>query len=301
MYRNCNNSCSNQSCCSSLSNEDLVNVMNNIDNEIIAYSKHRINNYLYGYSYNKDTDHIISQLNSYKNSINRHRVSTLANEKTCLCSCKVNALFEKVRKLTGKDCTKKCRTDVIVGENTGWMLKNPQCVARANWEKFSYNLCFELSMDVELMSVDDLCEISYDLSTKELSCDVIAAFSVYNHVCNITNSIDIFSKSCDLTFDATKSEPECKVQYTQLVKTTNCDLSFKKYMNLLECKLNHSIVAEVYGKNLKLDIIDDKPHLITKSNSYNICDLKFKKMITEECETLNFKPEITNYLNSYNL
>lgn len=301
MHSNCNTSCNNAACCSFLSNEEIVNVLNNIDNEIITYSKSRINNYLYGYPYNSNKDNLIQQLHTYKVILDRYRISIFYNEKPCLCSCKLHGIFEKIKKITGKDCTKKCRTDVMVGENTGWMLNNPQCVARANWEKFAYKLCFELSMDVELMSIEDLCDIAYDLSTKEMSCDVVAAFSVYNHICTITNDIDIFSKNCNFTFDVNKTKKECEVKWQELVTKQNCDLTFKKYMELLDCKLNHSIIAEVYGNKLRLDVIDNKPHLITKSNSYNICDLKFKEMITEECETLNFKPEITNYLNSYNL
>lgn len=297
----CCNSCSGNSCCSQVTNEQLVNLSNNVKKEIEKTSKSRINNLTLGYPAKSFSNDYINVLSNYDKIIVRYRKAILVQEPPCLCACKFNKLIEKINKLVGKDCSKKCREDVVIEERLDWIINNPHCVAAARWEKLVYQVCFDLSMDVELVSKKDLHSIVYEITKKELTCNIVAAFSVYDKVCKLTHDIDISSPLCTLTFDINKSKKECQIQYENLITTTKCDLSFKKYMQLLECRLNHSIIADVYGKSLRLDIVDDKPHLVTSSNSYNICDLKFTELSTNNCEILDFKPEITEYLKSYNL
>lgn len=302
-----NKSCCNMGKCSSnctsckiYTNADLVSIINNIDNEINKFSKGRILNYLYGYRY-KDVKESITRLTSYKTVLNTFRISLLHEEKPCLCSCKIDKLVSKISKLLGKDCAIHCRKDVTVEENLGWILYNPYCVARGKWEKAAYQVCGELKMDVEITTQEDICDITFDLISKALPCKIISAISVFSKVCDLTANVDIKSDACNLTFDSQKTEEFCKINYQKLITDVSCDLSYKKYLNLLDCKLNHSIIADVYGNNLRLDIIDDKPHLITSQRSYNLCDLKFTEISSNACELLNFKPEVKEYLDSYNI
>jgi hypothetical protein len=298
---NLGNCSSDNTCCKVFTNASIVSIINNIDKEINLYSKSRIANFLYGYKSKDNVEEFIVRLTSYKKVLESFRISLLHDQIPCLCSCKIDKLVSKISKLIGKDCSTECRKDVTVEENLGWILYNPYCVARGKWEKAAYQVCGELHMDVEITRQEDICDITFELISNNISCNIISAISVYAKVCDLTANVDIKTDSCNLTFDFQKTEEVCKINYKKLVTDTSCDLSYKKYLSLLDCKLNHSIIADVYGNKLRLDIIDDKPHLITSQRSYNLCDLKFTEVSSNACELLNFKPEVKEYLNSYNL
>lgn len=293
--------CSDSVCCPEISNETTVDILNKLYKQIEKYSKSRISNLRFAFNTSKTVDEDILKLTYYSKILESYRRSLYHNCNFHLCNCKVNRIINKVKNIVGKQPINKCREDILVEERPSWILANPQCVAYAKWEKLAHQVCFDLSMDIELVDLKDLSSLIYDISMNSLVCDIVAAFSVFDKVCKLTYNTDISSPDCSITFDINKSKKECELNYQSLIETTSCDLSYKKYINLLECKLNHSIIADVYGKSLRLDIIDGNPHLVTSSNNYNICDLNFTEVSNKDCEVLSFKPQVTKYLNSYNL
>lgn len=185
-------------------------------------------------------------------------------------------LSEKIRRLTTR-CDIDCRKD-IVKDSSGvdaWVAKHPNCVSRERWERIAYIVCDAINLEIEIVDRDENeCDISLEVMSKEMLCDLTFEISRKIIPCDIILAISIFQEMCDLNFEIERSIEECAIDFKLLKEQVECDINFDFYKKLIDCNISFDIIKTVYENDCVFEI-GDSIELVTPLNRYPLDKLKF--------------------------
>lgn len=276
------NECCNKCCVDKCVNLNFRDIIYSINEQITTLSSCKINDLKYGFKCKDHTDFKINKL-----SLQKWVLENYQKFSKCICLSDINIIKEDVK--TTINCKPSLYKDLIIDSSNQqeWNKLNPYAVSRESWEKYVYQVCEDLSLDI---TIETACNFIYDIQVQNISCNVLSALSVYSKECEINFVKDIYTKQ------------ECKIAFQELVtKIPTCNLDFKTYTKLINnCNLRPEIIKEVYSCDLKLEIINAKPYLNTTNNSYCLDDIKFTKTLTDNtCDILTDIPEIEKFIREY--
>lgn len=230
----------------------------------------------YGYSCDKKAESKMDLLQNYLYVLEDENRKIALGGKPCLNCYVLQALAEKVRKLTAS-CNMGQRKDLIVDKSGVdlWLIDNPYCVSRKKWERIANIVCEAFNLDIEIKNITDDCDLSLDIMSMETACDL--TFEIVRNLipCDIMLAISAYNEACDLGLEITRSEEECKIDFDLLVEEVECDLDLKAYQTLIECNLSFDIIKTVYENGCSFNI-GDPVTLVTPMNEYPLEQLKFK-------------------------
>lgn len=233
-----------------------------------------------GFSFTHDAVVKLELLNSYLKILQDENLNISLGGKGCLNCNDLQKLAEKTRQIT-TNCSTSSRKDQIVDDSkeAEWISKNPYCVSREKWEELAYRVCGDLRL--ELVAVQDVCDITFELIRKLIPCDLMVSIAVYKQQCDLGLKIKRTEEECDLDFEILSSE-------------TKCDIDLKTYKTLVEKNFSYDIIRNVYEHGCTLELNDEgegdvEIHLVTPLRKYPIKNLRFSKI-----------PEISN-LSKYNI
>ena len=276
------NECCNKCCVDKCINLNFRDIIYSINEQITILSSCKINDLKYGYKCKDHTDFKINKLSLQKWVLENYKKFS-----KCICLTDINIIKEDIQ--TTINCKPSYYKDLIIDKSNydNWNKLNPYAVSRESWEKYVYQVCGELSLEI---SVETACNFIYDIQVQNISCDLVSALSVYSKECEIQFSKDVYTK------------PECKIAFQELIsKSPNCNLDFKTYIKLINtCNLRPEIIKEVYACDLKLELTNNKPCLITNKNSYCLDDIKFTKTLCDDsCNIITEVPKIEKFIREY--
>lgn len=191
-----------------------------------------------------------------------------ANTK-CLNSEELKIYNQLVKKLTF-DCKSTKNIVFIDSKNkTNWEENNPDCNSRKQWERIALRICNKYSIEIELIPLDTVCDIAYEISKKTLPCEIITAISLQQKLCNLNISVN-------------RSKEECNIDYKLLIeKHPNCELTKKQYVSLVDEGFSYEIVSLIYDNSFKIEVDSKgKITLISPIRKYKLPeDLKINDVI----------------------
>lgn len=233
----------------------------------------------YGYSITHDAWTRVDLLQNYLRVLEDENRKLALGGSPCLSSYKLQSLAEKVRGLT-TTCDINGRKDLIKEDDpitkNSWIAQNPYCVSRERWEKIAYIICdaFNLQinivedtedckLDMEVLSVEEVCDITFEIVRNLIPCDIIVALSVYHEMCdldlNITRTLD-------------ESELDCNI----LVNDLQIDLDQQLYRELVSANISFDIIKTVYENGCSFNINNGDVELVTPMSAHSLSKLKFK-------------------------
>lgn len=218
--------------------------------------------------------------------------SLINNASICLDCNRLNLLIDKARGLTTKYPKSQPRTDLHVDDSgeTAWLVQNPYCASYEKWEKLAYTVCEQLTIDIELLSREVLCDLTFDIARNIVTPGVLRGLSAY-------------SQACQLEWEITRTKKECEIDYELLLeKVEDCDITLEFYNELIDHNITYSLIAAVYKAGLSFEIVHGCPFLVTPTNRYNMHDLQFDTLVTdidtEVCQAVA-DDDLVDYLNDY--
>jgi hypothetical protein len=180
---------------------------------------------------------------------------------SCLKNDEVTIYKNLVKKLTF-DCKSQ---DLLVKVNNNnkefWEENNPECTNRKQWEKIALRICNKYTIEIEVIPINTICDIAFEISKKTISCDVLT-------------SISLQQKLCDLNISVKRTKEECEADYKLLIeKYKDCNITKKEYLKLIDNNFSFEIISLIYDDNLKLEVDSKgKVSLISPIRKYKIPD-----------------------------
>lgn len=186
-----------------------------------------------------------------------------------------------------------------------WIAYNPFCVSKEVWEKFTVTYLDKLNVDLEVLPIEQKCDIVLDIVARNISeellrlCDLDVELDVsingvdldlkaFLNECDISLEAVVKSpESCELDFEAFASRHECDLRISAVSKTinnqcrleldllrenTNCDLDFDTYVHLKSCNVSYNLIKSVYENNCT--ITTSPLQIITPSATIDLNKLK---------------------------
>lgn len=267
-------------CCADHSVRAIDDVIFSARKTLLFYTDEEYNRMVYGFRKSLDRFSDFRKLSVYVGLLEKHRQQLLKGSKVCLKCEELQKVLEKVKILSVRTEV-NCRNDLIIDESNkaDWNLSNPYCVSREKWEKLLYRVCNDMGLNLKVVSLKNLCDITYNVRTSTIDCTVLAALSYYKVACNLDHQIKV-------------SQTDCSLEHNLLKKKYNCDLSLKVYNKLIDCNISPTVIKTVYDCGMSLDVeVREKeicPILITLTGTrLNVCDLNFDSKLTKkECELI---------------
>ena len=142
-----------------------------------------------------------------------------------------------------------------------WEENNPECVNRKQWEKIALKICNKYTIEIERIPLDTVCDISFEIVKKTISCEVLT-------------TIALQKKLCDLNITINRTKDECATDYKLLIeKHPSCNLNKKEYFCLIDSNFSFEMVSLIYDNNLSLEVDSKgKVTLISPIRRYKIPD-----------------------------
>lgn len=263
--------------CTACYNPELDRLIYGIKYTLEKLSGEVVKSFEFGFSCDKNAKSKIETLNAYLLVLqNETNILSLGGE-ACLKPYYLQSLAEKVRKLT-LSCDLSERKDQIVDRSKEheWIIQNPYCVTREKWEKVAYTICDTLKLDVKVtkdsekdcdlkinvLSEEEVCNLSFEVVRTIIPCDIILAISVYKQV-------------CDLNLEVSRTEEECRLDFNILAEQVNCDLDLQAYNQLVDCNLSFDIIKTVYENGCSFEVQGAEVLLSTMMNKYPLSKLNF--------------------------
>jgi hypothetical protein len=228
-----------------------------VEYTINTLSTNKANSKVHRTPFNLVGENKLKNLHSYFNILNNERINVELGGKGCLDCNQLQALAEKIRKIT-ISCDKSAKKDFSSDKSNiqAWISKNPNCVAREKWEELAYTVCGEFKLDI--ISTEIKCDITFDIVKQIIPCDIIVVLSAREEVCNLDLKI-------------TRTEEECKLDFEILSEKINCDLTFSAYKTLVENNFSYDMIESIYenGCSIVVDDSEIRIHTAQFSTQYN--------------------------------
>lgn len=180
---------------------------------------------------------------------------------SCLDSEELSVYKNYIKKLTF-DCTTSKPTLFVNSVNKSiWEENNPECVNRKQWEKIALKICNKYTIEIEKIPLDTVCDISFEIVKKTISCEVLT-------------TIALQKKLCDLNITINRTKDECATDYKLLIeKHPSCNLNKKEYFCIIDSNFSFEMVSLIYDNNLSLEVDSKgKVTLISPIRRYKIPD-----------------------------
>jgi len=215
----------------------------------------------YGFSCDKKAEDKLKTLFSYLRVIEEENRNVSLGGEPCLKSHKLQSLAEKIRGISVR-CDYENRKDLISDRSNmdSWVAANPYCVSREKWERIAYQVCEAFRLEVT--SIEEKCNLTFEVIRNIIPCDIILAVSVYEQMCDLNLHVD-------------RDEVECQIDFDILSTETNCNIDFRTYKTLIDCNLSFDIIKTIYENDCQIEIGEDGIILVSALNSYNVNELKF--------------------------
>lgn len=253
-------------CCEEPTYESITEVLYTIKQEIVDIGRGLLDNLWYGARYAEDSERRIRKLNVFHSLLDRLRVALRNQGSLCLNCSQVHHIVEAARLVVGVNCSgnrlKGLEIDSTrIGE---WSIANPFCISHENWEKAMYAVCDLLGIKVVAVDGQKACELSYDLITRKIDCEIFVEISKIED-CSIKYNIFTDTKSCEANFVGILTKNDCKIGFKDLVKSHKCDIGFHDYVNVINCGVDARLIKKIYSCGMSVGFSRTKacPILIT--------------------------------------
>ncbi len=253
--------CNDKKICSVHSYRSIDELTYRIKQRLNFLSREKLNNLFYGYKCAADIDAEIKKLSTYKEVLDRTKISFLHIGKSCNDDETIQRVVEKVNKVIGKTSCPKKRADIKIDDSglDRYMLTSPKCISYDEWNMFSRKICGKIGFTLTVEK--QICDITYEISKKIISCDLLYSLKVYKEL-------------CDLKYKVKRTADECKLDWKLLVEKTNCDLDFSVYLSYVrKHNLSYPILEQIYAAGLSLTTIEDDIVLCTPLNNYSLSQI----------------------------
>lgn len=145
-----------------------------------------------------------------------------------------------------------------------WIMNNPGCISREEWEKFTYKICPRINFRV--VSVKEAAKFIKDIKVNYIneSCPILYTISIAQLAAK-KNCYDVSVKSIE----------DCKRDYKVLVNEVGCNFDFDVYAKLLECNLSNKVITKLVecGLDLGYSPTTNTAIIITEQGEYNLADI----------------------------
>lgn len=254
--------CNDKKICSVHSYRSIDELTYRIKQRLNFLSREKLNNLFYGYKCAADIDTEIKKLSTYKEVLDRTKISFLHIGKSCNDDETIQRVVERVNKVIGKTSCPKKRADIKIDDSglDRYMLTSPRCISYSEWNEFSRKICGKIGFT--LTAERDICNITFELAAKSISCDLLYALKVRRDL-------------CDLGYRVTRAdEKNCKIDYKLLLESVPCDIEYKAYVSYVrDHNLSYPIIKDIYAAGLSLATIEDDVVLCTPINQYNLSQI----------------------------
>lgn len=237
------------SCCMEYDARYLDDLIYEVKGQLIDYSNSYLSRLNWGWGKKDDELKKFKRIKSYLSAVQEAYRRLRYNVDPCMPCEELQSVIESLKKeIDYKGCVTH-RYDVNVEQSVANTLLNPHCVSRESWEKALGIICDEIKYDLTVLSVQQICDITYTL----------------------VNTI----KDCKLDFDKKVDIKECKIEYKKLVDTTKCELTFEQYANLIKCDLTYEQIANLYecGIEITYNTKECCPQALVNGTLVNLCDV----------------------------
>lgn len=272
--------CHDFACCISHTPRILSDIIYSTEQYLNDIVKNNYNYNVYGYHKSAQNDDKFGEIKTYKNALERHRLSLLNNTDACLKCSDIQIIIEKIKKITGSQCKPYSRKDIYIDESqkSEWDSTNPYCVSREKWEELAYHVCDTIGIDIKVTNKSALCAVYFELDTNPIMCDVIYELSVHK-------------RNCDLGYKLIRTKEECALDYAILIKKQNCDLTLDQYVKLIDCNISHKLIKKVYDCEMRLEINNKEyecPIIVSLTGQkIPICDIDFNTIVNvSNCQSI---------------
>jgi len=223
-------------------NVDIEDLIYQCESSLDILGEKRVNNKKYATPFNSHNK--IEILEDFLKVLEDEQYNIILGGKQCLSCDKLQSLAEKVRKVTAS-CEKSPRKNIKIDKSgvDKYIAGNPYCVSREKWEELSYRVCRELKL--ELKSVEDKCDITFELVRKLIPCDIMVSIAVYK-------------QQCDLGLKVNRTEEECDLDFEILTSEIPCDLDLKTYKTLIDNNFSYDIIRNVYENGCTIELDDSE-------------------------------------------
>lgn len=286
-------------CCLNVSMDTLKGLIYLLERDLSVSAKDKLNLFLYQYP-SKFSENHIAKLTRYLTILKKIEYAILRDVEDCYECEFYEKIYSAVNSMVSR-VSYHCEANVSVdtSNKTAWELSHPYCITRSRWEELAYVICNDLSIKFEI--IDKSCDLTFDLATNTISCDTIAALSVYD-------------KMCELNYKVSRTEKECLLDYNLLIENhPDCDIDYRLYKELIACNLSYDIINQILCDNTNLGIVNGKPSIRTLVGDYIIgSDFSFKQVIapsqcgdslcrTEGSCTTDYPSFLKRLMSDYNL
>ena len=241
----------------------------------------------------------IDKLQTYRYYLEQEQRKLMMGGEGCLSSDELQLLYEKIKSITANCEEFETRPDLII-DSSGvdvWIALNPYCVAREKWEYLAYDILCDLSLDVQILKEEYLCDITTDIITEIIPCDLVVMFDIYNKNCELgfTPTIDI--KKCVLNYEALMTNKDCELGLSLHLSEMTQELEFDVYAEFMNQGLSPVMVESIYAKGLSLSIDNEELYIHTKDQKYGISSIQFSDDPNiESLAKYGVNPEDSEYL-----
>ena len=180
------------------------------------------------------------------------------------------------------DCA-EARKEVLVdsSKKEDWEINNPMCVNRKLWERLAYKICKNYGITLNIEKVNKTCpDPNLVITKKDLECNISMDIVTKNLECDILTSIYIVKKACNDGFEVTRSLDECKLDYKLLnEKHPELNLSFKDYYYLVGKKFTFDAIDTIYCNRASLLLSDNSIYIKSPFNTYDLNSIDLDKLL----------------------
>jgi len=254
--------CNDKKICSVHSYRSIDELTYRIKQRLNFLSREKLNNLFYGYKCAADIDTEIKKLSTYKEVLDRTKISFLHIGKSCNDDETIQRVVEKVNKVIGKTSCPKKRADIKIDDSglDRYMLTSPRCISYSEWNEFSRKICGKIGFTISVEK--QICDLTFELAAKSISCDLLYALKVRRDL-------------CDIGYRVTRAdEKTCRIDYKLLLESVPCDIEYKAYVSYVRNhNLSYPIIKDIYAAGLSLATVEDDVVLCTPINSYSLSQI----------------------------
>ena len=208
------------------------------------------------FSFNYPQIKIDPDLYRYLRILRRMERDIINNVTPCLTDILFENLKSNVLSLTNPAAI-YCDATVVIDDTDkrAWELSHPYCISRTRWEELAYYICTDLSF--ELTTTEEKCLLIFDITTNQISCDTVAALSLYTKLCN-------------LGYKVVRTDGECRLDHSLLLADANpnCHITYGLYKKLIECGLSYDIIKLLLCDNVGVSVRNGKVVIKTSTGEY---------------------------------
>lgn len=273
--------CADKGVCSTHSYKSLDELTYRMKERLAFLSKEKLNNLFYGYKCAANIDSEIKKLSTYKEVLDRTKISFLHIGKSCNDDETIQLIIEKTNKIIGKQSCPKCRADIKIDDSKlhNYLITGPKCVSYDLWNEFSRFICGKLGLKIS--AEKQKCDLTFEISREIISCDLLYTLKVHKEL-------------CDTGYKVSRTDEECRIDYKLLLEKNSCDLEYKAYVSYVrDFNLSYPIIESIYAAGLSLATENNEAILCTPLNNYKLTEITPDSL--QELLDLGFVIEHTRY------